>query len=171
MQFKEVIKKRKSIRILSLKKIEKKKIDEILKTIKGAPSAGNLQAFKVYLVEDQKVREKLTKVTGGQGVISQSPASLVFCSIPSESGQRYGERGEKLYSIQDATIACTFAWLAAVDNGLASVWIGAFDEEKVSKILKLNKDIRPVAILPLGYPAEKPSPKPRKNLSELVEKI
>ena len=74
----------------------------------------------------------------------------------------------RLYSLQDATIACTFAMLAAVAEGLSTVWVGAFDDEKAHRAIGSPAGIQPVAILPIGYPAEAPGQSPRRRLSDLV---
>lgn len=93
---------------------------------------------------------------------------MVFCADPNRSAERYGERGSELYSVQDATIAGTFAMLAAVDLGLATVWIGDFDEEKVRQVLDV-KSIRPVAMFSLGYAAESPAAAPRRAIEEIFQ--
>jgi nitroreductase len=73
-----------------------------------------------------------------------------------------------LYSVQDATIACTFAMLAASALGLASVWVGAFDEDQVSRVISAPEEQRPVAMLPIGYAAGPPRQRARRKLEELV---
>jgi nitroreductase len=70
--------------------------------------------------------------------------------------------------VQDATIACTFAMLAAKALGLATVWVGAFDEDAVRIALGIPKELRPVAMLPVGYAAKKPRITPRRELGDLV---
>jgi len=49
------------------------------------------------------------------------------------------------------TIAASFAWIQAVLIGLSACWVGAFDEEEIKKILKVDKDWRPIVLMPLGY--------------------
>jgi len=133
-----------------------------------APSAGNLQAYQVRVVRDQAKRNTLAQAAHGQGFIADSPVALVFCADPARSEQKYGKRGSELYSVQDATIAATYAMLAAVDLGLATVWIGDFDEKQVQRILE-TKSIRPVAIFSLGYAAEQPQPSPRRAIEEIFQ--
>jgi nitroreductase len=111
----------------------------------------------------------LSLVSGGRGSPAQAPLVLVFCSDPEASASEYGERGKNLYCIQDATIAAAYCQLAATDAGLASVWIGSFDEEEVRRIL--GTDLRPVAIIPAGYAGEEPEPTTRKGLRELVKEL
>lgn len=155
------------------KEVEEEKLEKVLEAARSAPSAGNLQAYKIYVIKDKKIKKALTQFGGGtaQDLVAHAPVSLIFCAAPSISGARYGERGKNLYAIQDATIACLIAWLTAVNEGLAAVWIGAFDEMGVNKILNLGEDLRPVAILPIGYPAESPPQSPRKSLRELIKQI
>ena len=96
---------------------------------------------------------------------------LVFYADRKRSAARYSERG-KLYSVQDATIATTFAHLAAADLGLGSVWIGAFITDDVRQILGLPPDKVPVSILPIGHPAVEPGPTHRRRkLDDRVTRI
>ena len=81
---------------------------------------------------------------------------------------RVAKGGEVRYSAQDAVIALAYAQLAATEQGLASCWIGALDEAAVSRTLKLPRTLKPVALLPVGYAAEKARVSPRRPLSELV---
>ncbi|MFN7181896.1 MAG: nitroreductase family protein, partial [Planctomycetota bacterium] len=81
------------------------------------------------------------------------------------------DRGKKLYAIQDATIACAYAQLAITALGLGSVWVGAFDEKKVKQILNLPKELKPIAILPIGYPNEQPKITSRRKLEDIIKKI
>ncbi len=130
MEFFEVVENRHSIRAFQKKDIEEEKIQKLLEVANSAPSAGNLQAYHIFLVKDEKKKEKLARVSCDQDFIAKAPVDLVFCTHPKRSANIYGKRGESLYSIQDATISCAYVHLAAVDLGLASVFVGAFDEKK-----------------------------------------
>lgn len=55
--------------------------------------------------------------------------------------------------------------------GLGAVWVGAFDEDEVSRILNLPSHLRPIAIFPIGYPAESPEPPPRRSIKEISRKV
>lgn len=171
MDFFEVVKKRHSIRAFKSQKIKEEDLKRIYETINSAPSAGNLQAYEVFVVEDKEILKRLVDASYGQDFISEAPIVLIFCANPDLNIWKYGSRGSNLYSIQDATIACSYAQLAVTALGLGSVWIGAFDEEKVKQILNLSPNLRPVAILPVGYPDETPQPTPRRSLDNLIKKI
>lgn len=168
MDFFEVLKRRHSIRRFKDKEIEKDKIEKLLEVANSAPSAGNLQAYQIFLVRDKDKRQKLGRASYNQDFVAQAPIDLVFCIDPFRSGRTYGTRGEALYSIQDATISCTHVHLAAVELGLGSVIVGAFDEAEVSKILGIPATLRPIIILPIGYPDESPEKTPRRSLDDLV---
>ncbi|MEW5759229.1 MAG: nitroreductase family protein [Candidatus Thermoplasmatota archaeon] len=170
MDFFNVLEKRCSIREFKEKEVEEEKIKKIIESMRSAPSAGNLQAYEVVLVKDKKIRENLAIASYGQSFVAQAPISLVFFANPKRSSWRYGKRGEVLYSIQDATIAASYAQLAAEALGLSSVWVGAFDDSKVSKAVSAPIELRPVAIIPIGYRNEEPSKTSRREIDELVRK-
>eukprot|EP00828_Plagiopyla_frontata_P018535 TRINITY_DN2376_c0_g1_i3.p4 TRINITY_DN2376_c0_g1~~TRINITY_DN2376_c0_g1_i3.p4 ORF type:complete len:106 (-),score=20.21 TRINITY_DN2376_c0_g1_i3:65-382(-) len=94
---------------------------------------------------------------------------FVFCALPKVSLSRY-KKGE-LFAVQDATIACTYAQLAAESEGLASCWVGAFSADKITNILKLDKDCQPVAVLPVGIKNGKPWDFKKKSIQELVNNV
>ncbi|HRX72365.1 MAG TPA: nitroreductase family protein, partial [Candidatus Competibacteraceae bacterium] len=78
------------------------------------------------------------------------------------------ERGAKLYAVQDTTIAAAYAQLAIVAAGMGSIWVGYFEEARVSEILGLEPGLTPLALLSLGYPAELPESSSRRRLDEVV---
>ncbi|MEW6352858.1 MAG: nitroreductase family protein [Pseudomonadota bacterium] len=149
--------------------VESEKLHAVLEMACAAPSAGDLQAYRIVVVQNQAQREALRQAAHDQTFIAAAPVCLVFCSDPRRSAQQYGTRGETLYALQDATIAAAYAQLAIVAAGMASTWVGSFDEDAVAKILKLDNGIIPVALLSLGYPAELPEPTPRRRMDEVVK--
>ncbi len=171
MEFSEVMKNRHSVRTFKDKEIEKEKLDKLLSVANSAPSAGDLQAYQIFLVKKNVQKTALVKAAYGQDFLSQAPVDLVFCVDPLRSARKYGKRGSELYSIQDATISAAYVHLAAVDLGLGSVIVGAFDEEAISKILNLPGNLRPIIILPVGYPDEKPDATPRRKVNDLVKEV
>jgi nitroreductase len=172
MQFFEVLRKRRSIRRFTSQPLEEEKLRQILEATNRAPSAGNLQAYKIFVVKDPTLRQALARAAGGLGAIAQAPVVLAFCAEPERSAAKYGSRGEQLFCIQDATIACNYAQLCATALGLASVWIGAgFEMESIREALGLKEDLWPIALLPIGHPAENPTATRRRSLAEIVRTI
>ncbi len=151
--------------------VEEEKLHAILETACAAPSAGDLQAYHIYVVKEADKRSELANATQGQNFIEEAPISLVFCSDPNRSEQEFGERGKQLYALQDTTIAAAYAQLAVVAAGLGSTWIGHFDEEKVGKVLSIKKELTPVAIISIGYPAELPELSSRRQIGEVVTQL
>ena len=171
MDFSEVIQARRSVRAFLAKEVDPQKLQAILEAIDRAPSAGNLQAFEVFLVRSRTCREMLVKASGNQEFILQAPLALVFYANPARSQERYAERGVNLYCIQDASIACCFAMLAAAAQGLGTVWVGAFNDQLVREATGVGSELIPVAILPIGYPAEEPRLRTRRGVKDLVKEI
>ena len=168
MDFFEVVEARRSVRSYLDKEVEQEKIQKILETVNKAPSAGNLQGYEVIIVRDANRKAALRDAAYGQTVLTQVPVALVFCADHLLSSSKYGSRGYNLYAIQDATIAAAYCQLAATALGLATVWVGAFDPEAVAKAVETPEGITPVAIIPIGYAAESPEMRPRRDLNDLV---
>jgi len=171
MEFFAALKARHSIRVYIDTPVEAEKLEQILEAVNQAPSAGNLQAFEVYLVTRADQRKALAAAALGQDFLAQAPVVLIFCTHEARSEKKYGKRGVELYCLQDATIACTYAMLAASALGLSTVWVGAFNEEAVSCSVNLPEALRPVAMLPIGYAAEEPRTRPRRSMTEIFHWI
>lgn len=172
MEVLEAIKKRRSIRSFNPhKEVTEEQIEKLLEAARWAPSAGNLQSWFFVVVKDQEIKTQLAEAAYGQDFVAEAPVVIVSCADLERSASRYGTRGKTLYALQDATIASQNIWLTAVTMGLGACWVGAFDEEEVVEILDLDKNLRPIALLPIGYPAEEPSPPPRREIKEISKKI
>jgi len=167
----ELMKSRRSIRSFLSKEVEREKLDLILEAFKWAPSAGNLQARCVYVVNSRELKEKLAYAAYNQMFIAEAPIVLVVCADTRKSSMRYGSRGAELYCIQDASAGIQNMLLMAHKLGLGTCWVGAFDEDRVRAIMGLREYLRPVAIIPLGYPAEKPRYIPSRKLEVYEEGI
>ncbi len=170
MEFADLIKARRSVRGFTDQVVESEKLSAILRATSLAPSAGNLQACEIYHVTAPRVRAALAQAAN-QPFIAQASLCLVFVTNPGRSARKYGARGHELYALQDATIAATYAMLTIADLGLATVWVGAFDDDKVASAIGAPADWRPVAILPIGYGSEAPGPVERRPLDEMVHGI
>ena len=169
--FLELIATRRAVRTFLTTPVEAAKVDAVLRAANQAPSAGNMQCYEIYKVTGKKLRFDLARAAREQLFLANAPVILVFCANPQRTEPRYGKRGRTLYPVQDATIACTHAMLAATALGLATVWIGAFDPAMVRELIGAPRRQTPVAILPLAYAAERPEPKERRALEDLVHEL
>jgi len=97
MDFFETIENRRSVRAFKDRPVEPEKLAKILETVNRAPSAGNLQAFEIYVMKEKLKREQLVQAALDQDFIAQAPLALVFCANSVRSQGRYGKRGESLY--------------------------------------------------------------------------
>jgi nitroreductase len=168
MDYFEAVKTRHSVRAFQKKPVEEEKISRIIEAINLAPSAGDLQAYEVVIVKDPMLKDKLAKAAFGQSFVSEAPVCFVFVACPERSSRKYARRGSELYCVQDASIATTYAMLAAIALGLSSTWVGAFDEEAAARAIGATGGKRPVAMLPVGYPAESPESTPRRPVSDIA---
>jgi nitroreductase len=170
MQFFDVVERRRSVRKFAARQIEPDDLDAILAAARLAPSAGDCQAYSIAVTETEGMKARLA-VAAGQDFIAEAPFVLVFAADPERSAKNYGERGASLFSVQDATIAAAYAQLAATALGLATCWVGAFDETRVAELCGLTAiGLRPVALLPLGYADETPERTARRPLDGLVRR-
>lgn len=164
MDVMEAIKLRRSIRAYKDKPVEEEKLNIILESARLSPSARNQQNRKFIVVRDPDIRQKLIDASYGQKFVGQAPVVIVACATQTEHIMPCGEAS---YPI-DVAIAVDHMTLSAVEQGLGTCWIGAFNQDEVKKLLNIPENIRVVALLPLGYPEAIPDQRPRKSIEELV---
>lgn len=167
MDIQQTIHNRQSIRAFQNKPVEKQLIEQLLSLCHKAPSAGNLQARDFIIIDDHHIKQKLSLAAHNQQMLLQAPVVIAICANLQRI-KPYGKRGEQLYCIQDATAAVDHLLLLATSVGLATCWIGAFDEKQVQSILHLPLFIKPVALIPMGYADEQPKKTKRIPLPKLV---
>ncbi len=160
----EAIKNRYSCRAYKSNLVPEEKLKKILEAARLAPSAHNEQEWKFIVVRDTERRKKLAEAAMGQDFVGEAPVVIVAVALESD---KVMSSGVPNYAI-DLAIAVDHMTLAAVEEGLGTCWIGAFSPEKVKKILEIPERYKVVVLLPLGFPADKPGPKSRKNLKEIV---
>ncbi len=168
MDFTQLIKTRRSIRTFKADPIPQDTLDLLLEAARWAPSAGNLQPWHFLVIKNEKLRHRLASESFGLTWLSTAPVIIVVCALPEKSAQRYGERGRTLYCLQDTAAAVQNILLAARSCGLGSCWVGAFDEAMCGEILKLPQNMRPVAMIPLGYPGQRGENANRKPIDDVI---
>jgi nitroreductase len=171
MDFFDLIDSRHSMRGFLDTPIEDDQLQQILQAANRAPSAGNLQAYEIYVVRKGDQRDAVAAAADEQAFVAEAPLILIFCANPARSAAWYKKRGVELYSGQDATIACAFAMLAATALGLSTVWVGAFRDAEVRAAVGIPDVLRPVALLPIGHAGRKPPMTARRSLADLVHEV
>mgnify|MGYP001562260158 CR=1 FL=1 len=168
MQLDDILIKRSSIRNYSNKKVSNELIAEIIHAGTLAPSSGNLQNWVFIVVQDEDKKTEVANAALKQYWLIKAPVLIIVCANLENISRFYSKRGELLYSIQNCAACIENMLLKATDLGLGSCWIGAFDENALSRILKLPDPIRAQAIISIGYAAESPSTKKRYPLQNLT---
>jgi len=164
----EAIRNRRSVRAFTSETVSEEEVKRLVDAGRWAPSAGNIQPWEFIIVRDAKIKRRLVIAALDQTFIEEAPVVIVVCADERQSSMGYGSRGLTLYCLQDTAAAIQNMLLAAYTLGLGTCWIGAFHEEEARKVLKVPFDVRPIAIIPVGYPAEKPSAPPKRSIREIT---
>ncbi len=150
MNFDDVISKRCSIRKYGTKKVSFNDVSKIIDVSRFAPCAGNIHTVRLVVVDDKDKKAELAEASLEQYFIADASYIIVVCSDTSHLARSYSEQADK-YSRQQAGAAIENMLLKICELGLASCWIGAFDEEKVREALNIPNHIHVEALLPIAY--------------------
>lgn len=164
----EAIKKRRSIRSYVDKNVSENDIKHMIEAAMWAPSAGNTQPLNLVIVKDKEIKRKISEAALNQASIRKAPIVIVVFADLARSKRVYGLRGEQLYGLQDTAAATQNILLSAHALGLATCWVGAFNEKQVANTLKAPNNMRPVALVPIGYSSECPVTPQRRSVDEFV---
>lgn len=174
----EAIKTRRSIRKYQDKPVEDEKLQAVLEAVRLAPSWANYQCWRLVVVKDKTTREKVSdlsyvesyfapkgyKSNPSKKALAEAPVVIVLCADPAQSGVIWNQK----YYLVDTGIASENLMLAARAQGLGTVFVGVFEEEKLKSLLNIPVSVRIVGLFPLGYPAEEKKNGPqRKPLQEI----
>jgi len=164
----EAIMERRTVRKFKDQPVPEPTIGRLLDAARMAPSAGNVQAWHFFVVLNSDYRQRLQEACLGQPSVGMAPMAIVVCTVPDLISKRYGERGKYLYSIQETAAAVQNLMLAAQGYGLATCWIGAFNEEQVKKAVDIDEAYRPVAVVLAGYTEGEVKAPPKKALQDVT---
>ncbi len=158
------IQRRFSVRKYGPYELEDEKLKRVLEAARLAPSARNVQEWRFVVVRDPEMREALVDAANGQQFIGEAPAVIVACAVATEHVMPCGLHCFPI----DVAIAMAYMTLAAVEQGLGTCWVGAFNADRVRGLLSIPSDVIVVGLLPIGYPAVEAPPKKRLPLDEIV---
>lgn len=165
MEFSELIQRRYSVRAYSSRPVEEEKLSKIFEAARLAPTAANRQPFQLITVHTAGREKELGRIYRREWFV-QAPMIIAACAISSQAWVRESDRFNA--RLVDVSIVMDHLILAATDLGLGTCWIAAFNVEAARDILKLPPEVEPVIFTPLGYPADQPGLKVRKEVSQLV---
>ncbi len=170
MDFEKLSESRYSCRMLTDKPIPQEYIDKIIKAALEAPTAKNIQNFRIWVIRSQEAGEAVaqaTKFTFGAGMFFLVGYKPEDAWIRPADGKNFGD--------VDAAIVATHMMLEIHELGLGTTWVGYFDAPKLQELLPETAGFQLIAIFPVGYPAPDAAPAPRhferKAVSELVETL
>ena len=178
MELFEAMKTRRSVRKYSNKPVEDEKLQQVLESVRMAPSWANFQCWRLVVVKDQAMKGQISalsyvesyfapkgyKSNPSMKALADAPVVIVLCADPAKSGTIWGQN----YYLVDLGLAAQNMMLAAKGLGLGTVFVGIYNEEKLKSLLHIPPEIRVVGLFPLGYPVEeKKEGPPRKPLQEI----
>ena len=170
MEFLELAKARYSCRKLTAKEIEPEKIERILQAAIVAPTAKNIQPFKIWKVTTPSAMDKLKQTT--KFTFGAELALIVGVKYDNAFVRPFDNVN---FALIDGSIVATHIMLAVQDEGLATTWVGYFDAPKLKELFPEMQDYELIAVFPIGYPADDAKPsnrhEDRKNIAELVTEL
>ena len=164
MDFLELAKERYSCRKMSEKSVEKEKIEKILQAGILAPTATNAQPYKIWVVESEDAKKRLAEAN--RYIFGAEIFFIVGAKKDAAWVRKFDNHN---FAEIDASIVATHMMLEITDLGLATTWVGHFDEPKLKEVMPELKDYELIAIFPVGYPAEDALPNERHNIRRSIE--
>ena len=175
MEFRDVIRKRRSIRRYdTAKKVPREVYPSLFEAVRLSPSAHNARGWKFYVVDDPERKESLCR-EAFSGIfkaswVHEAPALVIMTIRKKAIPNVLGEKVTKIdYRSLDGGIAGEHFVLAAAEKGLGTCWIGWFSKKKLARAMKLSSGEEPLALFTLGYPA--PDYAPREITRTPLEEI
>jgi nitroreductase len=165
MEFIDLARERYSVRAYQDTPVEEEKLQRILEAGRLAPTACNLQAFRIVVIPTAAHMHALKKLYRG-AFLTQAPLVL---GVYADTAACWSRSDGKSYGDVDAAIVMDHMILQAAASGLGTCWIGAFNVTAARELGGLGKAFEPVAFTPIGYPAAQPPRKQRKPLSDIVK--
>lgn len=157
MDVKGAIKSRRSIRKFKRKELPNDVLDHLLEMARTAPSGANRQPWELLVITDRQRLKGLVPLCKEQDFLADCAAFIIGIDDPTQKWAKV-----------DLTIALDHISLTAVEEGLGSCWIGAFDQQRLAEYIDLPKEKAITVCLALGFPDESPSARSRKKVEELV---
>ena len=165
MDFLELVRSRYSCRSYQPQSVEQEKLEYVMECVRLAPSACNKQPWRFRIVSSEEGRKGLCECYEREWFRS-APLYIVASVLHDEEWVR-GDG--KQHGDIDVAIAVEHLCLAAAEQGLGTCWVCNFDVERCKRVLSLAANEEPTVLIPIGYPADKPKEKQRKDIKLVVE--
>ncbi|MGN0086152.1 MAG: nitroreductase family protein [Alloprevotella sp.] len=167
MDFLELCRLRRSVRAYQPDSVTEEHLDYILECVRLAPSACNRQPWRLRLLREKNDLERLAECYNRDWFRSAPACFILYCEtreqwVRSSDGKPHGNI--------DVAIATEHLCLAAAEVGLGTCWICNFDTERLTQQFGSPEGCEPVALIPLGKPADEAKDKVRKSLDDILLK-
>ena len=159
-----LLKERYSVRDFKSNPVEKEKIEKILEAARVAPTAKNMQPQRIFVLESEESIRKIREITPSA---YNAPQVIMICADSNVAWTRNNDGWHA--GPVDASIVTCHMMLEAESLGVNSVWVCAFNKEKVQKAFSLPENIVPYCLLPIGYKSDECEPNPRHFERNAVE--
>jgi nitroreductase len=166
MDFYEVIQRRYSCRAYRPDQVDEAALARVLEAARLAPTACNLQPFRIVVAETAGCREQLARIYP-RAWFGEAPLLLLVTGVAAEAWVR---RDGRSYMDVDVAIVMDHIVLAAANEGLGTCWVAAFDARAAREVFELPPAEEPIVFTPLGHPADERRPRERKPLGALVRR-
>ncbi len=144
---------RRSIRVFRPEPVEPEAIRSILEAAMFAPSAGNQEPWRFVLIQDPAMLTSIANDHPYASALESAPLAILVCAATRDLPH------PDFWGV-DCAAATQNLMLAAHTQGLGSVWIGLYPKRErmatLSRLLHLPEDVEPFALIPVGYPMERP---------------
>ncbi len=132
--------------------IPPEKLKRVLSAVRLAPSQQNLQPWRFVVVQDDERKRLLAQASSRGKLIAAAPSVVVAFAVEEDIPVTIG--GYISAYPLDVAVAIDHLQLAATAEGLGTNWLIEFNEQKVRSVLHVPEGIHPIAVIPIGYPAE-----------------
>ena len=171
MEFAELAGIRQSVRSYSGKAVEEEKLMQCIETARLSPSANNSQPWRFVVVDEPELRDRIADAAAGMGMNKFVRQAPVINAVVLEKQNMLSAVGsviqDKEYRLLDIGIAANQLCLQAAALGLGTCMVGWFDENKVKRLLGVDKKRRIPLLITLGYSDAPVRQKVRKPFEEI----
>ena len=155
---------RRSVRKYTRQAVSEEAVRSILAAAMAAPSAGDQQPWQFVAIDDRGILDAIPEYHEYSAMLREAPLAIAVC------GDERLERHKGCW-VQDCSAATQNLLLAAHALNLGAVWLGVYPDqqrvEKTKELLGLPEEVIPLAIVALGYPAERKPPADRFDASRI----
>lgn len=177
LNFDDIVNERRSVRSFIEKEVPYKLIYKILEYGHAAPTAGNIQPWEFIIIKDEEQKRAVVDTTfignneqngRPQQWMLSAPYFIAVCGNGNKTKERYGDTSLESLLYLDCSACIENMLLGAVYLGLASCYVSGFRKSELSRVLNLPEGYEPIALLPIGYPAEASFKRPKINIKDIL---